>query len=195
MLKGTQQSPPLPLAERLVDVGLALLEAQGMQGVTLRRIAAEAGVSHAAPAHHFDGLSGLFTAMAARAHLIFGDHIDRAAGHPDPFHALAAVCSGYLEFARHHAGLFQLMFLDETVRRDDPAFQIASSRSYEILRCACLPFALKGEPDPELELAVWSLVHGFALLKLDNSCLPGGLMPDKDIFNRMLARTIGYHGE
>ena len=185
------QSANAPLADRLVDVGLRLLEEQGLQGVTLRRIAALAGVSHAAPAHHFDGISGLLTAMAAQAHRLFSAHIDQAEGKDDPFAALAAVCSGYLEFARRHAGLFQLMFVEEAVKRDDPAFQVASDRSYQILRNACLPFSTAGEPEPELELAVWSLVHGYALLRLDGGCLPGNVMPGDAIFNRMLARTIG----
>lgn len=188
------QTPSASLADRLVQIGLRLLEEHGMQGVTLRRIAAEAGVSHAAPAHHFDGLSGLLTAMATHAHRLFSDHIDKAAGKTDAFDALAAVCSGYLEFARRHAGLFQLMFVEEAVRRDDPAFQNASNRSYDILRNACLPFSTKGMSEEEIELSVWSLVHGFALLKLDGGCLPGGVMPGQDIFYRMLARTIGHKG-
>ncbi len=184
-------STPGALAGTLVEAGLALLQEEGLQGVTLRRIAARAGVSHAAPAHHFDGLPGLLTAMAIRAHLLFTAHIDRAGGTSDPFEGLAAVCSGYLEFAGQHAGLFQLMFVEPAVRRDDPAFMEASGGSYAVLRAACLPFAASGEPDPEIELTVWSLVHGYAVLELEGRCFPGEVRPGSGFFRRILAQALG----
>lgn len=53
------------LRRALVDEGLALLESQGLAGLSLRAIAARAGVSHAAPKNHFGNLRGLLTAMAA----------------------------------------------------------------------------------------------------------------------------------
>ena len=67
--------PPKYLRVALVDAGLALLAIEGLAGLTLRACAARAGVSHAAPAHHFAGLPGLLTAIAARGFGIFTDTI------------------------------------------------------------------------------------------------------------------------
>ncbi|WP_141215717.1 TetR/AcrR family transcriptional regulator, partial [Hahella sp. CCB-MM4] len=57
--------------DALIEAGLSLLIEGGPEGLTLRRAAARAGVSHAAPAHHFNGLPGLQTAIATRAFALF----------------------------------------------------------------------------------------------------------------------------
>jgi AcrR family transcriptional regulator len=155
------------LRDTLINAGLALLEEGGTQGLTLRRAAARAGVSHAAPAHHFDGMPGLMTAMAARAFQIFSDALfqGREAAGSDAFQRLLGTTLGYLAFARDHQGLFDLMFASPHVNRADPALIPHSARSYMILREACLPFAPPGaSADPVLETAVWSMVHGYAAL-------------------------------
>jgi len=161
------------LRDTLIEAGLALLDEGGMAALTLRRTAARAGVSHAAPAHHFDGLPGLLTAMSARAFHIFADAVlaGREAAGPDPFDRLLGTCKGYLTFASAHKGLFHLMFISPEVNRGDPALTPHSSRAYMILREACLPFAPHNATDTVLETAVWSLVHGYAALGFD----PAGL--------------------
>ena len=42
-----------------------VLERDGLGGLTLRAVAREAGVSHAAPTHHFGDLTGLLSELAA----------------------------------------------------------------------------------------------------------------------------------
>lgn len=161
-----------PLRQILIDAGLALLEEGGMPALTLRRTAARAGVSHAAPAHHFDGLPGLLTAMAARAFELFCDSLQPDETLP-PYASLLAVCEGYLAFARAHKGLFHLMFVSPEVDRADPALTPHASRAYLTLRTACLPFAAPGATgDAVLETAVWSLVHGYATLGFDPASGP-----------------------
>ena len=164
------QTSPLPddsLRERLIAAGLALLAEGGAEGLTLRRAAARAGVSHAAPAHHFDGLAGLQTAIAERAFARFTEAMlrRRDAAPEQPFARLLAICEGYLEFAEDQGGLFHVMFNCAEVRRDDAGVWRESTRAYQVLRDGCLPFS-SFEPDPVLEAAVWSTVHGFAMLGL-----------------------------
>lgn len=158
------------LRQTLIDAGFALLTEGGSAALTLRAAASRAGVSHAAPAHHFDGLPGLLTAIATEAFQRFTEHMvhARAAAPPDGFAQLLAICAGYLDFAADHEGLFQLMFGVAEVRRDDPALMAASAQAYAVLRAACQPFAdaapADTDTDTDLEIAVWSLVHGYALL-------------------------------
>ncbi|MBC7478694.1 MAG: TetR/AcrR family transcriptional regulator [Pseudorhodobacter sp.] len=161
-----------PLRLTLIDAGLALLEEGGMAALTLRRTAARAGVSHAAPAHHFDGLPGLLTAMAARAFELFAASLQSDDSLPPRDHLLA-VCHGYLAFARAHKGLFHLMFVSPQVDRADPAVTPHANCAYLTLRAACLPFAAPGaSEDTLLETAVWSLVHGYAALGFDPAADP-----------------------
>src|ERR1700731_4224349 len=53
------------LHEALLTAAEKVLERDGLQGLTLRAVAREAGVSHAAPTHHFGDLTGLVSELAA----------------------------------------------------------------------------------------------------------------------------------
>lgn len=169
----TDKTPPPHhhgnLRQALIEAGLALLVEGGTPALTLRRAAARAGVSHAAPAHHFDGLGGLLTAMAARAYRDFAQAmiLRRDLAPPGAFAALLGVAQGYLDFALTRAGLFHLIFVSPEVDRNDPEVMTASLAAYQVLREACLPFSATGQPDPVIETAVWTAVHGYALLGLN----------------------------
>ena len=54
------------LRNALLDAAETVLAARGVEAFSLRACAKEAGVSHAAPAHHFRDVAGLLTALAAR---------------------------------------------------------------------------------------------------------------------------------
>lgn len=188
------QSPAPPsegLRDRLVTAAIALLDEGGPTGLTLRQAAARAGVSHAAPAHHFDGLAGLQTAVAERAFALFCAAMlhRRETAAPEPFAQLLAICDGYLDFARDHGGLFHVMFACGEVMRDDPGLCAQSAAAYAILREGCLPFA-GATPDPELEVAVWSAVHGYAALR---NALPANQPADlpPPPFAAVLRRLLG----
>src|SRR2546428_13116555 len=82
-----RRGPPKPVAERpasrrrrpagetpyhhgdlhaaLLAAAERVLERDGLAGLTLRAAAREAGVSHAAPTHHFGDLTGLLSELAA----------------------------------------------------------------------------------------------------------------------------------
>ncbi|MCW1920609.1 TetR/AcrR family transcriptional regulator [Rhodobacter sp. KR11] len=152
------------MRDRLIEAGMTLLERDGIAGMSLRKTAALAGVSHAAPAHHFDGLPGLMTAIAEAAFARFVRAMEAAIARApaDPVSRLQATCAGYLDFATRHAGLFHVMFQSDAVSHDDPALVMQSARAYDLLRLACAPFS--AQRDQAFETAVWSLVHGYALL-------------------------------
>jgi AcrR family transcriptional regulator len=155
--------------DRLIEAGLELLLEGGVAALTWRKTAARAGVSHAAPAHYFAALPDLLTAIAARAFDSFSQEMiaarDRAG--PDPLARLHGICDGYLAFAAAHSGLFHIMFTEGTVNREEEDFGRASTQAYLILRECCAPFCTP-ETQEELEFAVWSSVHGYAMLGLNS---------------------------
>src|SRR6202012_11071 len=53
------------LRDALLKAAERVLERDGLAGLTLRAVAREAGVSHAAPTHHFRDLTGLVSELAA----------------------------------------------------------------------------------------------------------------------------------
>ncbi len=155
------------LRNALIDSALALLTEGGRESLTLRRAAARAGVSHAAPAHHFDGLEGLLHAVAARGFQVFSDLMrqERAARPADAQNQLLGITNGYLRFAAEHEALFNLIFSEPMKNSGDADLIAASNEAFQILSETCALF----EPDPAgpfvNEIRVWSTVHGYAILR------------------------------
>ncbi|MGG7566656.1 TetR/AcrR family transcriptional regulator [Rhodovulum sp. DZ06] len=156
------------LRDTLIDSACALLAEGGREALTLRRCAARAGVSHAAPAHHFDGLDGLLVAVAGRGFERFADALESAAAEipeTDPRGRLRALVRGYMAFAQDHSGLFSLMFRKaERPATYDPAVKAAADRSWIALESACAPFARSERELRTMSMQVWSLAHGYAFL-------------------------------
>lgn len=100
------------LREALLRAAEAELAEKGMEGFTLRGCAKRAGVSHAAPKHHFRDANALLTELAAVG---FGRFVRamrarRDAAENTPRARLVGVGLGYIDFARENPALFRLMF-------------------------------------------------------------------------------------
>jgi AcrR family transcriptional regulator len=156
------------LRSALVEAGLDILAEKGLAGLTLRACAARAGVSHAAPAHHFRGLDGLLAAIAAQGYARFTEamltHRDKAG--PDARARLIAICEGYMAFVQASPALFQLIFSRDFGDSDDPDLEVNSVASFQVLAETCAPFKPPDEKSAQIELMIWSLVHGLANLRL-----------------------------
>jgi AcrR family transcriptional regulator len=175
-----------------------ILEEEGAQALTLRAVARAVGVSHTAPKNHFDDLVGLLSELAAVGYRRFGTNLSAAmeAAGSDPHDRMKAMGLAYVGFARAHRGLFQLMFRGERLDIRRPALQEAIMGARSALRMA----AAAREPNksvPARELvaqaaAMWSLVHGYAMLLLDGrlngmiASLPGD---DEDSFLDLVLST------
>jgi len=161
------------LREKLVDATEALILERGVDGFSLREVARRAGVSPAAPAHHFGDTRGLLTEVAKRGYAEFGDVLEAAdaRGH-DPASRLNEQGIAYVTFALKNPARFALMFRTDKFDATDPDMRVISSRSYRTLETAIrdatgLPAGapMTGEGFGLL-LAVWSIVHGFSHLAL-----------------------------
>lgn len=114
------------LRDALVDAGEALARADGLDGVTVRRIAAACGVSAAAVYRHFPSGDHLIAAVAQRAREIMARdmfaRLDAATGRP-PIDRLREVGEAYIAFALAEPQLFSLVSMPMTTppdRVDDP---------------------------------------------------------------------------
>lgn len=139
------------LREALVSAGLSLLASEGAAGLTLRKCAAMAGVSHAAPAHHFQGIAGLLDAIAARGFTLFADAMEaEAANGPDePRARLEAICLAYFAFAKANPALYDLMFRQIwSLAGKEPELGRAGARAYGVLAAACAPSWPTGSSRP-----------------------------------------------
>ncbi|MFJ8971588.1 TetR/AcrR family transcriptional regulator [Streptomyces anulatus] len=169
----------------ILDAALDVIATNGPGPLSLRDLARRAGVSHAAPAHHFKDRTGLLTAVAAEGYALFADAL---AGAPD----LRERGVAYVRFAATHPAHFQVMFQPDLHRTDDPDLLAARARATEALRAgvADLPQAGRGEDDRLAGVAAWSLAHGFATLLLSGNLSDAMEGRDPEAVFRSLAGLI-----
>ncbi|CAO0830523.1 hypothetical protein SMICM17S_01754 [Streptomyces microflavus] len=146
------------LRRAILSAAFDAIAAEGPAAQSLRDLARRAGVSHAAPAHHFKDRTGLLTAVAAEGYALFADAL---AGAPD----LRERGVAYVRFAATDPAHFQVMFQPDLYRADDPDLLSAQARATDALRAgvADLPPGGRGEATGSRG-AAWSLAHGFATL-------------------------------
>jgi AcrR family transcriptional regulator len=150
-----------------------MLEREGRAALTLRAIARAAGVSHAAPANHFGDLTGLLSELAADGHRRMDAEVFAKVDAAGPMLGDRAkeMGKGYVAFARDHPGLFGLMYQSEKLDPERPALKAALAKKRLFLR-NLLSSRPGAEPPSSVTTAaqataLWSLVHGYAMLMLD----------------------------
>lgn len=173
------------LREALLAAAEAELAQSGIEGFSLRGVARRAGVSHAAPTHHFGDVRGLLTALAERGYvtlLALGDARQARVTGDDPGRALMAYGLAYADFAREHLALFRLCFASDRPDYADKALRTAADAAFD--RLARLVGTVRGRPaygdlDAMADAySVWAMVHGLAdLLASGRMSMLGGLPP------------------
>jgi AcrR family transcriptional regulator len=163
------------LRAALLGAAERVLERDGLAGLTLRAVAREAGVSHAAPTHHFGDLTGLVSELAAIGFRQFNETMSAAgATGTSTIEKAMSRARAYVVYAQAHPGMYGLMFRTERLDMTRPSLceaanasfaglagAIGASRQEEISRQS-----LSLEQAADIARA-WSLVHGFTMLLLD----------------------------
>jgi len=163
------------LRDGLLQAAERVLERDGLAGLTLRAVAREAGVSHAAPTHHFGDLTGLVSELAAIGFRQFNAAMAAAgASGGSLIEKAMARAKAYVAYAQTHPGMYGLMFRTERLDMTRPSLCEAAQASFAGLTGAI--GASRHEQIPEAALSLeqaaaiaraWSLVHGFTTLLLD----------------------------
>jgi len=167
------------LRAALIDAARSQLAEDGIEAFSLRACARRAGVSHAAPAHHFGDARGLLTACAADGFVRLAGRMRAAmaAAEDTPLARLRAQGEAYIAFAIAEGALFQLMFRRERLDPTDPALIAAGRETGDLLRNAVgaatealSPVGAKPVDEATASarnLYVWSVAHGYVTLLLE----------------------------
>jgi AcrR family transcriptional regulator len=153
------------LRAQLLARAADLVARNGAEAFSLRAVAAELGVSHTAPRHHFGDKQGVFTALATEGYTLLGEALETAA--PLGFQEVGAA---YVLFAVSHPGHFAVMHAADLVHPDDPGLVEAATRANRRLLDEVAAYA----PGPREQVAVraaaaWAMVHGLATLALSGA--------------------------
>jgi AcrR family transcriptional regulator len=181
------------LRRAVLEGAFAEVRKRGLRELTLREVARQIGVTHAAPYHHFKDLSALLDAMAEQAF----DELDQAMlaskrGLSAPDQQLHALGRCYIDFAREHPERIEVMFR-RAVSQHPAAEAELGHRSFQHLVdavSACQAQGLAPAGDPfDLALSAWSLVHGFAALFGEGPL--GSMQPYRGRFEPLRERVLG----
>jgi AcrR family transcriptional regulator len=160
------------LRRALVDAAAALADEKGVAALSLREAARAAGVSHAAPYHHFKDKTALLAAVAEEGFLRLDKFQTKAldSATRQPAARLKALGKAYIDFAIKNPQYFRVMFRKDLVEPVAyPSLQEVSRRTFDRLFAAvsdCLKSSSKAKAMP-LSITAWALVHGLASLWLD----------------------------
>src|SRR5947207_13358627 len=192
------------LRDALLQAAERVLERDGLAGLTLRAVAREAGVSHAAPTHHFGDLTGMVSELAAVGFRQFNAAMVAAGAIGVlPLEKALARAKAYVAYAQAQPGMYGLMFRTERLDMSRPSLCEAANASFAGLAAAVgasrheqiFEEALSLEQAAAIARA-WSLVHGFTTLLLDGRLadilrrLPKGTSVET-LLETMLQLTMG----
>ena len=168
------------LRRALLDAALVLLQTKDMEGLSLREVARQAGVSHTAPYRHFADKAALLAAVAEEGFITFGEYLNEAVtqANADPIGSLMSTGEAYVRYALEHPTHFRVMFRSASLAQDpDSSLEITAQGTFEILvdviASGQTAGVIKAGDPREMATGRWALVHGLSMLLLD------GMLPQE----------------
>jgi AcrR family transcriptional regulator len=162
------------LKNALIEAGAEILSKEGVNGLSLRKVARKAGVSHAAPYAHFPDKQTLIAAISTEGYRMLYERLDAAVQcyRADPHRQLVEAAWAYVSFALSDPAHFKVTFSGVVEKEKDyPAYVELSKKSFglvvQIVAACQAAGVLKPGPADATAVSVWSLVHGFASLLLE----------------------------
>ncbi len=163
------------LRNKLIESGIMLISEDGVNGFSLRKVAAKCGVSHAAPYSHFKDIEELTRAMGEYVTEKFMTRLSASVnGQNNSLMAVSMLGDTYISFFSENPHYFQFLFyhsnlvidLDCDENNDYPPFGLFKKIAYQAFRDLGVP----KEAYINNLLSLWAKVHGISSL-LTNKCV------------------------
>jgi AcrR family transcriptional regulator len=163
------------LKNALIEAGADILSKDGVSGLSLRKVAQKAGVSHTAPYAHFADKQALIAAISTEGYKKLYEQIAQAAEQyrSDPLQRLVESSWAYVEFALDEPDHFKVTLSGMIEKEQDyPAFVETAKQTFSLVvdivaQCQQADILRKGAADLTA-VSVWALIHGFVTLLLEN---------------------------
>jgi AcrR family transcriptional regulator len=165
------RTPSADIRATILDAAAELLEKEGPDALSVRRIATAAGVAPMGVYNHFDSKAGIVEALFVQGFERLAEALDVIAEIEDPYEALREDGRRYRALALAHPMLYQVMFLRAVAgfEPSEHAVQVAVG-AFNILVAAvrrAMAAGVIAEASPtETAQLIWSTHHGLVSLEL-----------------------------
>ncbi|MBU9818359.1 TetR/AcrR family transcriptional regulator [Rahnella sp. BCC 1045] len=185
--------------ELVLDAAERILKRSGIAGLGLRSIAREAGVSHAAPKHHFHNLPNLLSELASMGYLELQVCLKKALhDEPNPILRRKKLASAYIGFAHENPSMFGLMFRNELIQTDNDKLRQVIFETMTLmigtLQKNESPFILQEDRIEKVDAmrmtVSWALIHGMATLLIDNRLMNLAELSNFESAHAMICKTL-----
>jgi AcrR family transcriptional regulator len=178
------------LKNALIKAGVNILAKEGVAGLSLRKVAQKAGVSHAAPYAHFTDKQALIAAISTEGFRMLYERLTaiREQHRDNPRRQLVEAAWAYVQFAQNEPAHFRVTFSSAVEREKNyPALVEMTRKSFGevvgIVEACQASGLLRTGPVDILTVSVWSIVHGFASLLIEGQI-------SHTVFDRMTVREM-----
>ena len=153
------------LKQALYEAAVSLLDAESVSAVTIRAVARQVGVSHAAPVNHYRDRRALLKAIALQQFQLILDDAKQRLQMPElsPEQRIEAIPEALLDFGLSYPNRYHLLWRKDLIDYNDPEIADITDRLYNGL-CDEIQQAMPDSPFDRdtVAIALWSLVHGYA---------------------------------
>ncbi|WP_195724506.1 TetR/AcrR family transcriptional regulator [Paenibacillus monticola] len=167
------------LRKTLIHVGIELISESGASSLDLRKVARIAGVSHAAPYRHFADKKALIAAISEEGFNLLAIEMEQAISMKanSAHEQLRGMGHAYVQFAITNPSLVREMFSGLTIEREAyPSLYDISKKLFNMIETVVIIGQEKGNikksDSNELTCAIWSMMHGTAILIIENQLKP-----------------------
>ncbi|HEY2385411.1 MAG TPA: TetR/AcrR family transcriptional regulator [Candidatus Binatia bacterium] len=188
------------LRRALIDTTLKVISEEDVAAVSLRAVARRAGVTYAAPYHHFRDKNALLAAVAVEGYRALRHEVERALARAPrrPAARLQALAQSYIRFGVAHPAHYRVMFRpDLGDPAQEPELDAAAGQAFHGLLLIIAELRGPGTGAEELErlaITAWSMVHGLVSLwnegPLRNKTARPSVKPFADEVVRQLERLL-----
>ena len=183
------------LKNALIKAGVEILAREGLGGLSLRKVAKQVGVSHAAPYSHFADKQALIAAISTEGfkQLFFQIEEIIKSHYEEPKILLTETAWAYIQFALNEPDRFKLMFSSVLEKEKDyPDFVEISQQNFQqvvkVIEICQQAGVLKPGPATLTSISVWGAVHGLIMLVLEGQVSHAVL--DQFNLQEMLLHTL-----
>lgn len=162
------------LKNALIQAGVEILAQEGVDGLSLRKVAQHAGVSHSAPYAHFPDKQSLIAAISTEGFNQLHTELEAAISpySKNPKKQLLEGAKTYVRFAEENTDTFKIMFSGVLEKEKDyPSFVEISSKTFklvvEVVQACQNADILPTAPANLMAVSVWGQVHGIVSLALE----------------------------